>query len=83
MLGVVTVCKRIERSYFDTSENRQMISRAVAVPGIFHPRREIRQMISRTEAVPGPFSLRGRMVAIDNGDPPTYNLPWKGARMIG
>ena len=75
--------KRIERSYFDISENRQMISRAVAVPGIFQPRREIRQLISCTETVPGPFSLRGWMVSIDNGDPPTYSFPWKGARMIG
>ncbi|QHN95659.1 uncharacterized protein DS421_18g611630 [Arachis hypogaea] len=61
MLSAVTVCKRIERSYSDTSENQQMISRAVAVPGIFHPRREIRQLISRTEIVAGPFSLRRRM----------------------
>ena len=60
-----------------------MISRAVAVPSIFHPRREIRQLISRIETFPGPFSLRGRMVAIDNGDPPTYSLPWMGAHMIG
>ncbi|KAL4344695.1 hypothetical protein AHAS_Ahas11G0204100 [Arachis hypogaea] len=29
-----------------------MISRAVAVPDIFHPRREIRQLISRAETVP-------------------------------
>ena len=54
-----------------------MISRAVAVPGIFYPRREIRQLISRAETVPGIFYLRGRMVAIDNSDPPTYILPWK------
>ena len=32
-----------------------MISRVVAVPGIFHPRREIRQLISRAEIVPGIF----------------------------
>ena len=52
-----------------------MISRAVAVPSIFHPRREIQQLISHTETAPGPFSLKGRMVAIDNGDPPTHSLP--------
>ena len=72
MLGVVTVRKRINGSYSDTSENRQMISPVVAVPGIFLPRREIRQLISRTETVARPFSLRG-----------SYSLPWKGARMIG
>ena len=59
-----------------------MISRTVAVPAIFHPRREIRQLISHTETVPGIFHLRGRMVAIDNGDPPTYSLPLKEAMRV-
>ena len=64
--------KRISGFYSNMSENRQMISRAVAVPGIFHPRREIRQLISRAEIVPGIFHPRG-----------SYSLPWKGGSMIG
>ena len=71
MLGAVTVCKRIERSYSNTSENWQMISRAVAVPGICHPRREIWQLISRAEIVPGIFHLRG-----------SYSLPLKEAMRV-
>jgi len=49
-----------------------MISRAVAVHGIFHPRQEIRQLISRAKIVPGIFHPRG-----------FYSLPWRGAGMVG